>query len=141
MCVPLQVRLRGGVSSKTPGVLPLGRYSLKTYSTQGDNWLSRVPKFPLLNTCSGLRPRWYPKNSPCNVFRTAAFRCIESVGFHYPQLLIVYPNDHDYTYFGAQYTACILALSSFALPLLGLHVGITTSPLVYFSWVGLTPTG
>ena len=37
-----------------------------------------------------------------------------------------YPNDHNYTFFGAQYTACILDPSSSVLPLLGLHVDFTT---------------
>jgi len=46
-----------------------------------------------------------------------------------PKLRIGYPNNHNYTYFGAQYTACILALSSFVPPLLGLHVDIPTSLL------------
>jgi hypothetical protein len=37
-----------------------------------------------------------------------------------------YPDDHDYTFFGAQYRACTLDPSSFALRLPGLHVDFTT---------------
>jgi len=40
-----------------------------------------------------------------------------------------YPNVHDYTYFGAQYTACTLATSGFGLPLPGLPADVTTDPL------------
>ena len=48
-----------------------------------------------------------------SVNRTAAFRCVEIVGFlPYKR---DYPNDHNYTFFGAQYTACILDPSGFGL--------------------------
>ncbi|CAB1080752.1 hypothetical protein D1AOALGA4SA_8428 [Olavius algarvensis Delta 1 endosymbiont] len=50
-----------------------------------------------------------------NVCGTAAFRPLNAVGFlPYKR---DYPNDHNYTFFGAQYTACNLAPSSFGLPL------------------------
>ena len=50
-----------------------------------------------------------------NTYTTAAFRRMKSVGFlpHERD----YPNDHNYTYFGAQYTACILASPGSRLPL------------------------
>jgi len=48
-----------------------------------------------------------------NVCGTAAFRPLKTVGFLlYKQ---DYPNDHNYTFFGAQYTACILDPSGFGL--------------------------
>jgi hypothetical protein len=41
-----------------------------------------------LTTCPALRPRWSPAYSPVSltlvVHRTAAFRCMQSVGFGYP---------------------------------------------------------
>ena len=48
-----------------------------------------------------------------SAFRTAAFRPDEAVGF-FPNKRD-YPNDHNYTFFGAQYTACILDPSGFGL--------------------------
>jgi hypothetical protein len=48
-----------------------------------------------------------------SVVRTAAFRPVDDVGIlPYKR---DYPNDHDYTFFGAQYTACILDPSGFGL--------------------------
>ena len=44
---------------------------------------------------------------------TAAFRRMKSVGFLPHERN--YPNDHNYTFFGAQYTACILDPSGFGL--------------------------
>ena len=41
----------------------------------------------------------------------------------------IYPNDHNYTFFGAQYRACTLVPSSFVLPLPGLHVDFSTEPV------------
>lgn len=38
----------------------------------------------------------------------------------------VYPDDHDYTHFGAQYRACVLAFPGFRLPLPGLPAGSAT---------------
>lgn len=38
-----------------------------------------------------------------------------------------YPNDHNFTFFGAQYRPCILDPSSFALPSWVLHVDFTTN--------------
>ncbi len=40
-----------------------------------------------------------------------------------------YPNDHNYTYFGAQYRACILAFPGFRLPLPGLPADSATDLL------------
>ena len=40
-----------------------------------------------------------------------------------------YPNDHNYTFFGAQYRAYTLVPSSFVLPLPGLHVDFSTEPV------------
>jgi len=40
-----------------------------------------------------------------------------------------YPNVHNYTYFGAQYRAYILASPSFGLPLRGWPVGSATDLL------------
>jgi len=34
----------------------------------------------------------------------------------------IYPNDHNYIFFGVQYRACTLVPSRFVLPLTGLHV-------------------
>ncbi len=59
--------------------------------------------------------------------RTAAFRHMQSVGFLPHQQ--DYPNDHNYAYFGAQYTACILDPSSFRLPSPGLPVDFSADPL------------
>jgi hypothetical protein len=53
--------------------------------------------------------------------------------------------DHNYTFFGAQYRACTLDPSSFALPLPGLHVDFTTelaaslySGGIFTHWVTIT---
>ena len=40
-----------------------------------------------------------------------------------------YPNDHNHTNFGVQYTACILVPPSFVLPLRVLHVDVATNLL------------
>lgn len=41
-------------------------------------------------------------------FRTDAFQRIKAVGFHPDTACRDYPNDHDYTFFGAQYRPYIL---------------------------------
>jgi hypothetical protein len=48
-----------------------------------------------------------------------------------------YPQDHDYTYFGAQYRACILAFPGFRLPLRVLPAGSATD-LMANLWSGGT---
>ncbi len=72
---------------------------------------------------------WCPENLPDYALRTAAFQAAPRRRLSLSKFQIGYPIDHNYTYFGAQYTACILALSSFVLPLPGLHVDIPTSLL------------
>ena len=63
-------------------------------------------------------------NTCHNAFKTAAFHRIKGVGVHPP--IGGLSNDHDYTFFGAQYSPCILDPLSFVLPLLALHVSFTT---------------
>ena len=48
-----------------------------------------------------------------------------------------YPNDHNYTYFGAQYRACSLASPGFGLPLQGLPAG-SAPDLLARLWSGGT---
>jgi len=65
----------------------------------------------------------------------AAFRSIQSVGFlrHSKLQAPIYPNVHNYTFFGAQYRACTLDPSGFGLPfrspVLALPADFTTNPL------------
>ena len=75
-------------------------------------------------------------NTCHSVFRVAAFRCIQSVGF----LLHLqdYPNVHNYTFFGAQYRACDLDPSGFRLPLPGLPADFSADCWLSFSQVGLS---
>jgi len=80
-----------------------------------------------LSTCPGLRPRWYPSHSPkrikhCCLPRNPACRLSPATRD--------YPNDHNYTFFGAQYRACTLVPSSFVLRLPGLHVDFSTGLVV-----------
>jgi hypothetical protein len=49
---------------------------------------------------------------------------VDRVSFHPKQRN--YPNDHNYTYFGAQYTACILDPSGFGLLSPGLPADFST---------------
>ena len=61
----------------------------------------------------------------CHIeFRTAAFRT--NPRRRLSPALQDYHNDHNYTFFGAQYRACNLDPSSFRLPLPGLPVDFTT---------------
>ena len=71
-----------------------------------------------------------------NALRTAAFPQAQT-GVGFLSQLTDYPNVHDYTYFGAQYTACTLAPSGFGLPLPGLPANVTTDLLAKL-WSGGT---
>ena len=59
--------------------------------------------------------------------RIAAFRLHHNVGFPSFSLVILCPPHDDIS--GLYFTACILAPSSFILPLLALHVDIATDLL------------
>jgi hypothetical protein len=63
-----------------------------------------------------------------DVFRSAAFQKIHPVGFHF-QYSRSLSNDHNYTFFGAQYKPCILDPPGFGLPSQGLPSGFTTTLL------------
>ena len=82
-----------------------------------------------INTCPGLRPRWCPVCSPyrsqdcCLPYRMTPSAFTSGC----PQ---AYHNDHNYTFFGAQYTACILDSSGFGLPSPGLPADFTTDLVV-----------
>jgi hypothetical protein len=68
-------------------------------------------------------------NTRLSASRTAAFQRVHAVGFHALATLRGYPRDHHYTYFGAQYSACILDSSGFRLPLPGLPADFSTGLL------------
>ncbi len=63
-----------------------------------------------------------------NVFRSTAFQKMHPVGFH-SQYSRSLSNDHNYTFFGAQYKPCILDPPGFGLPSSGLPSGFTTALL------------
>jgi hypothetical protein len=42
-------------------------------------------------------------NACQTAFRSAAFQCIKTVGFHLQSFLCRFSNDHHSTFFGAQY--------------------------------------
>ena len=76
-----------------------------------------------LNPCPGLRPRWQPQHSPWRIkvccLPLAPKRRLSPT-------FAGLSNDHNYTFFGAQYTSWILVPSSFVRRLPGLHVDLTT---------------
>ena len=82
-----------------------------------------------MSACPGLRPRWFPEYSPSNVLRIAAFRRSARRQLLHDDCSSAYPYVHENPYFGAQYTACILAPSGFGLPLLGLPAEFATDLL------------
>jgi len=121
LCVPCscKARLRGESLLPAPGVFPSTVGTPPPDSTPGNHWLSHVPRFPpcvhaLVSDPGGVL------NARRSASRTAAFQRVHAVGFHALATLRGYPRDHHYTYFGAQYRACILDSSGFRLPLPGL---------------------
>jgi len=68
-------------------------------------------------------------NTFLNAFRSIAFQTLQAVGFHF-QYGRSLSNDHNYTFFGAQYIPCILDSPGFGLPLPGWPSGFTTALLV-----------
>ncbi len=126
--------------------LPLGRLPLRRalYKETVGSTLrgvgepeAKLPSYPLeymplrdvvsTRRSPGLRPRWCPGYSPPIASRTAAFR-------HAPSRQLSsrtagLSNDHNYTYFGAPYRACILASSGFRLLLRGLPADSATALL------------
>ena len=114
--------------STTPGLL-ISRYTCASgYSARRQLALPSSQVTPMC-TCPGLRPRWCPKYSPITHSGLLPSHRLKRVGFL--SQLTDYPNVHDYTYFGAQYTACTLASSGFpdtsGLP--GLPADVTTDLL------------
>jgi hypothetical protein len=94
----------------------------------GDRWLSHVPEFPLCMHA--------PLSDPGGVLdprhtaaRTAAFRCVHTVGFPLDDLLRDILLSTTLHLSGLNHAACILAHSSFVLPLLGWHVEFATDLL------------
>jgi hypothetical protein len=134
ICVPPDTLSRGRLagalkcnSATAPGLL-LSRYTSASGELARRQWALPSSQVTPLYTCPGLRPRWFPGYSPLThpgllpstVCKVSAF------------LLVIprsYPNDQDYTYFGAQYKACTLASSGFGLPLPGLPADVTTDLL------------
>jgi hypothetical protein len=62
------------------------------------------------------RPLSHLRLLPSNASKLSAFSAL---------FLADYPNDHDYTFFGAQYSPYIIDSLSFVLPLPVLHVSFT----------------
>jgi len=88
---------------------------------QGDRWLSHVPEFPLwmhapLSDPGGVLPTRHIAR------RTAAFRRVHTVGFPLRTTLRDLLVSTTLHLSGLNHAACILAHSSFVLPLLGWHV-------------------
>ena len=72
-----------------------------------------------MSTCPGLRPRWCPARSP---YRPQDY-CLPLTSqrrLSPPDLRGIILSVHNYTFFGAQYTACTPAPSGSRLPLPGL---------------------
>ena len=78
-----------------------------------------------MRACPGLRPGGV-LHTCHSAYRTAAFHVLHHVGFPLSPGL---SNDHDYTFFGAQYRACTLDPSGSRLPSPGLPADFTTDPL------------
>ena len=112
-----QGRVRGWSFLSTPGVFPPTGGTPTPDSTQGDSWLSQVPRFPPCLHALVLDPGGVLDTRLCAsrtvAFRTTARRRLSPASQDYP-------SDHHSTYFGAQYTAWTLDPSGFGLPFPGL---------------------
>ena len=95
---------------------------------QGDKWLSQVPELPLWMHAPLLDPGGVLNTRPC-VFRTAAFRSLETVGFPLDTSLRDILWTTTILISGLNHAACLLVRSSFVRPLLGWHVEFTTDLL------------
>lgn len=106
---------------------------------QGDRGLSQVPELPLW--------RHAPLSHPGGVLgarhvasRTAAFRPLETVGFPLLPALRAILLSTTIHISGLHPAACLLAPSSFVLPLLGVPVEFAPDPLAR-RWWGLSRIG
>ena len=95
---------------------------------QGDRWLSQVPELPLWRHAPFSDPGGVPHTRQ-NASGTAAFRCVQTVGFPLRTALRDILLSTTILISGLNHAACILVHSSFVLPLLGWHVEFTTDRL------------
>ena len=91
-----------------------------------------------MDTCPALRPRWYPEHSPWRIQDC----CLPATAYRRLSLttalrIILWTTTLHIS--GLHHAAYILVPSSFALPLLGLHVDFTTDLLARL-WSGGTCT-
>jgi hypothetical protein len=96
--------------------------------SQGDRWLSQVPESPLWMHAPLLDPGGV-LGTRLVAPRTAAFRPLETVGFPLGTALRGILVSTTLHISGRNHAACILAPSSSALPLLGVHVEFATDLL------------
>jgi hypothetical protein len=95
---------------------------------QGDRWLSQVPELPLCIHAPLLDPGGVP-DSCLGEPGSVAFRPLETVGFPLLTVLRVILLSTTIPISGLHHAACMLVLSSSVLPLLGVHVEVTTDLL------------
>ena len=139
LCVPFHRRLvcEADASSPRRASSPLVGTPTPAF-TQGNHWLSPVPESPLwihapLSDPGGVL------NTRLGASRTAAFRPLHTVGFPSSTALRIILWTTTLHISGLHHAAYILVPSSFALPLLGVHVDFT-SDLLAKLWSGGTCT-
>jgi hypothetical protein len=118
---------RQGLWSPGPLIRECGR---------GDRWLSQVPELPLWMHAPFSDPGGVPHTRQ-NASGTVAFRCVQTVGFPLRTAMRDILLSTTIHISGLNHAACLLAHSSFVLPLLGWHVEFATDLLARL-WSGGT---